>query len=129
MTRTTHISAARRPGWVAVEGLTIAYLAVSVATVIILAALSFSAPRQATTDAWVRGVIVAVTAVLTVIFARRAAAGNDRALLRLRIIVPIIFAAVVLVLLFLPLPGWMVIEQALCGVLLLVLGILIFRRR
>ncbi|AGZ40814.1 hypothetical protein AFR_12640 [Actinoplanes friuliensis DSM 7358] len=113
----------------AIRKTAVAYLVVSVAAVVVLAVLSVSAPQQAPTTAWVRAVIVAVTSVLTVIFAHRAAAGHERALLRLRILVPIILVAVVLVLLFLPLPAWMVIEQLLCGVLLLGLAILIFRAR
>jgi hypothetical protein len=113
----------------AIRKTAVAYLVVSVAAVVVLAMLSVSAPQQAPTTAWVRAVIVAATSVLTVVFAHRAAAGHERALLRLRILVPIILVAVVLVLLFLPLPAWMVIEQLLCGLLLLGLAILIFRAR
>jgi hypothetical protein len=113
----------------AVRKIAVTYLVVSIAAVGVLAVLSITAPQQAPATAWVRAVIVAATSVLTVIFAHRAAAGHERALLRLRILVPIILVAVVLVLLFLPLPAWMVIEQLLCGTLLLGLGTLIFRTR
>ena len=61
--------------------------------------------------------------ILTFWFAVRAARGDNlRWLLRLRIIVAIILAAIVAVLFFLPLPAWMVAEQATCGVLLLGTG-------
>lgn len=40
----------------------------------------------------------------------------------------IILVAVVAVLCLVPLPVWMVVEQAMCGALLLVTGVLIFRR-
>ncbi|MFI7416183.1 hypothetical protein [Nonomuraea sp. NPDC049684] len=72
---------------------------------------------------------MAATSVLTFAFARRARRGGDRALLRLRIVLVVILVAVVGVLLFLPLPGWMVAEQGVCGVLLLCAAVLAFRFR
>lgn len=86
-----------------------------------------AAPRFSTPQAEVRAVIVAVTSFLTVLFAARAARGNARALLRLRIIVPIILVAIAAVLAFLPLPGWMVTEQVVCALLLLPVAVLILR--
>ena len=77
-------------------------------------------------QAWVRSVIVAATSILTFWFATRAAHGKPRALLQLRIVVPILLIAIIAVLLFLPLPLWMVIEQAVCGLLLLATTIIIF---
>ncbi|MBE3015102.1 hypothetical protein IL992_38940 [Microbispora sp. NEAU-D428] len=49
------------------------------------------------------------------------------AVVRLRIVLVVILAAVVGVLLFLPLPGWMVAEQCVCGLLLLAAAVLAFR--
>jgi phosphoglycerol transferase MdoB-like AlkP superfamily enzyme len=104
------------------------YVILSLVTVVALGALTFLLPQDVTIQAWVRGVIVAGTSLLTLRFARRARSGGGRALLRLRIIVVVLLVAVVGVLFFLPLPLWMVIEQALCGVLLVATATQIFRR-
>jgi hypothetical protein len=111
----------------AVRWLTGAYVGLSVLTVAAIITLSQVDPGEVNPQAWVRGIIVAATSVLTLIFADRAAKGRPRALLRLRIIVTIVLVAIVAVLLFVPLPGWMVVEQALCGVLLLATAAIIFR--
>ncbi|MEV0202362.1 hypothetical protein [Nonomuraea sp. NPDC050691] len=85
------------------------------------------APSLVSPQAWGRGVIVAATSILTLAFARRAQHAGHRALLRLRIVLVVIPVAVVGVLLFLPLPGWMVAEQGVCGLLLLSAAVLAFR--
>ena len=96
------------------------YLALSVLTVAMVVVLSQLAPHLVNPQAWVRSIIVAATSLLTFRFATMAARGKPRALLRLRIVVSILLIAIVAVLFFLPLPLWMVIEQAVCGLLLLV---------
>lgn len=111
----------------AVRWLVGAYVGLSVLTVAAIITLSQVDPSEVNPQAWVRGIIVAATSVLTFLFAERAAEGRPRALLRLRIIVAIVLVAIVGVLLFVPLPGWMVVEQVLCGVLLLVTAALIFQ--
>jgi hypothetical protein len=108
------------------RGLVGAYLILSCLTVAALAVLSAVAPDRVSPQAWVRGVIVAATSVLTLLFANGAVAGRPRALLRLRIVLVILVVAVAGVLFFLALPGWMVIEQAVCGVLLLAAAIAAF---
>ncbi|NUW46227.1 hypothetical protein [Nonomuraea rhodomycinica] len=105
-----------------------AYATLSLLTVAAIAVLSAVAPSLVSPQAWVRGVIVAATSILTLGFARRAARrAGDRALLRLRIVLVVILVAVVGVLLFVPLPGWMVAEQGVCGLLLLCAAVLAFR--
>lgn len=104
------------------------YVMLSMLTVVALAVLAGADPGQATPEAWVRGVIVAGTSMLTLLFATRAAKGDARAALRLRIIVAVLLVAFTAVLFFLPLPAWMVGEQAACAVLLLATAVLIFRR-
>jgi membrane associated rhomboid family serine protease len=104
-----------------------AYATLSVLTVAAVITFSIAAPDLVTPPAQVRSVIVAATSLLTVTFARRAARGNVRALLRLRIVVTIILIAIAAVLFFLPLPAWMVVEQAACGLLLAVVAALILR--
>lgn len=111
----------------AVRWLVGAYVGLSVLTVAAIITLSQVDPSEVNPQAWVRGIIVAATSVLTFLFAERAAKGRPRALLRLRIIVAIVLVAIVGVLLFVPLPGWMVVEQVLCGVLLLATAALIFQ--
>lgn len=120
-------SVAARPLLIA-ERLVLGYVALSLVTVVALAALSVLAPHDVTVEAWVRGLVVAGTSLLTLLFARRARSGGAKALLRLRIIVAVLIAAVLGVLFFLPLPLWMVIEQALCGVILVATATQVFRR-
>ena len=117
------------PGLRTVTWLVGAYAVLSILTVIAIAILSAVAPDLVSPQAWVRGIIIAATSILTFAFARRAARGSARALLRLRIVVAILLVAVVAVLFFLPLPVWMVVEQAVCGALLLATAIIIFRRQ
>jgi hypothetical protein len=104
-----------------------AYAVLSVLTVAAIITFSAVAPSLVNPEAQVRAVIVAATSVLTYVFARRAAGGNERALLRLRIVVAVILVAVVAVLFFVPLPAWMIAEQAACGVLLAATAVLIYR--
>ena len=111
----------------AVTWLVGAYVVLSGLTVVAIATFASVAPSLVNPQAWVRGIIVAVTSLLTFVFARRAAAGNARALLRLRIIVVVILVAIGAVLFLVPLPGWMIVEQIACGILLLATAMLIFR--
>jgi hypothetical protein len=117
------------PAFRAVLWLVGAYAVLSILTVVAIAILSGIAPELVSPQAWVRGIIIAVTSILTFAFARGAAQGSARALLRLRIVVAILLVAVVAVLFFLPLPAWMIVEQAVCGALLLATAILIFRKQ
>ena len=112
----------------AVRWLVLAYVALSLLTVALIVVFSLTAPRLVNSEAWVRGIIVAATSLLTLYFADGAAKGRPRALLRLRIVVPIILVAIVAVLAFVHLPTWMVFEQALCGAILAAAAVLIFRR-
>jgi len=130
---TTQTSPAQAPGrqriipaFRAVRWLVGGYLVLSTLTVAAIIALSVIAPDLVNPQAWVRGIIVAATSVLTSVFASRAAKGSQRALLRLRIAVAVILIAVGAVLFFLSLPLWMIIEQGACGALLLATAIIIF---
>ena len=105
-----------------------AYLALSLLTVAAIATFADVDPKLVSPQAWVRGVVVAATSVLTFVFARRAARGDPRALLRLRIVVGVLLVAFAAVIAFVPLPAWMLVEQLACGALLLATATLIFRR-
>ena len=67
-----------------------------------------------------RATLVVASAVLTLTFAVRAARGSTRAFLRLRIVSAVMLVAIA-VIIALPglFPGWLKIEQGVCGLLLL----------
>lgn len=111
----------------AVTGLVGGYVTLSVLTVVAIVVLSVAKPDLVNPQAWVRGIIVAATSILTLAFARGAARGRPRMLLRLRIVVTVILVAIAAVLAFVPLPLWMVVEQAVCGLLLLATAVIVFR--
>ncbi|MFD7919465.1 hypothetical protein ACFV3R_09590 [Streptomyces sp. NPDC059740] len=69
---------------------------------------------------WTRSVIVVASALLTWIFARRAARGSRKGFLQVRLVSAIMLVAIV-VIISLPgtFPTWMRAEQAVCGLLLL----------
>lgn len=105
------------------------YLALSVLTLGAIALLRDDA--SAVNDAvWTRGTIVVVSAVLTFVFAVRAARGSRGAYRRLRIVSAVMVVAVAVIV---ALPGtfplWMKIEQSVCGVLLLGVVVLVNGRR
>jgi len=73
-----------------------------------------------TPGVWVRGTIVAAASLVTLFLAVRAGRGEQRMLLRLRIVTAITLVAIVVIV---ALPGafpvWFRLEQAVCGLLLL----------
>jgi hypothetical protein len=100
------------------------YVGLSVLTLV--AAYVLRDTGQVDGAVWIRGGIVAATSLLTLSFAVRAARGNRRMFLRLRIVSAILLVAVV-VIAALPglLPLWMRIEQGVCGLLLLGVVVLV----
>jgi predicted small integral membrane protein len=119
--------AARSTGLRTVRRLVGAYVVLSLATVATIVVLSKVSPGNVNPQAWVRGIIVAGTSLLTLGIARRASPDQPRTLLRLRLVLIIILLAVVGVLFFVALPAWMRVEQGLCGVILL--GAAVFAQR
>lgn len=103
------------------------YVGLSTLTVAAIITFSAVAPGLVNPQAQVRGIIVAATSLLSFVFASRAARGDTRALLRLRIVVAIVIVAVIAVLFFVPLPSWMVVEQAACGAVLAAVAVIILR--
>ncbi|MEV1174060.1 hypothetical protein [Nonomuraea sp. NPDC049784] len=99
--------------------LTGGYLGISVLTLV--AVVLFRDDPSVVNDAvWVRGTIVAVSALATFAFAVGTSRGSRRAYLRLRIISAVMVVAIVVII---ALPGlfpvWMKIEQGVCGLVLL----------
>jgi hypothetical protein len=127
MTSTTTItpSARHRPALRAVTALVATYLGVSVLTLIVVILMRDN-PAVVNTAVWIRGTIVVASAALMFAFALRALAGAPRAFLRVRIISAIMLVAIVVII---ALPGtfplWMKVEQAVCGLLLLGVVVLV----
>jgi hypothetical protein len=99
--------------------LTGCYLAISASTLVAVALLRDDA--AAVNDAvWIRGIIVAVSALVTFLCAVRAARGDLGAYRRLRVISAVMVVAIAVII---TLPGtfpvWMKIEQGVCGALLI----------
>ena len=111
----------------AIRALCWTYLAATVATVAFLAWKNDD-HALVTQHAWGHEVILLVFAVVLVRVAGRAAAGNPRAYLRLRI-VAIVVAVASLVVAAIPgfLPEWMRVEQLLYGILVAAVAVLAHR--
>lgn len=119
---TTRLSTART--------LVACYVSLSVLALIALAVMAVVAPEQAAVAAWIRGSIVAATGILMFVFATQAVRGSTRGLLRWRIVTAIMVVAIAVVV-SIPglLPLWFVVEQIVCGLILLTVGFLILPRR
>ncbi|WIX99630.1 hypothetical protein QRX60_37090 [Amycolatopsis mongoliensis] len=109
--------------------LTGGYAALSVLTLITI--VLFHNDHTMVTDAvWVRATLVVASSLLTFAFARSAARGSKKGLLRLRIVAAVMLVAIVVIV---ALPGlfplWLRIEQAVCGLLLLGVTVLVNGRR
>lgn len=115
---------ARRAAFRPVLLLLWAFVGVSAAMVAFLAVL---AAVGVGVDAaiWVRCSIVLGSSIVLLVFGGGAARGSRNALLRLRIIAPIVVAAVI-VIVSIPgfLPDWVRMEQAVCGLLVLPVAII-----
>jgi hypothetical protein len=117
------------PVFRALTALVRAYLVISVLGLLAVVLLR-NDPTAVTPGVWIRMSIVVASALLTLAFTRRAAAGSKRALLRLRLVSAAMTVAIV-VIVALPgaFPTWMRWEQALCGVILLGVAVLANGRR
>ncbi|MFI5782213.1 hypothetical protein [Nocardia sp. NPDC051570] len=79
---------------------------------------------------WVRTSIVLGTSALMLRFAVRAESGGARAYLRLRIVSAIMLVAIIVIVASPgPFPGWLRIEQSVCGVVLLAVVVTVNRAR
>jgi hypothetical protein len=96
-----------------------AFLVISVSTVVAVVLMRHN-PALVTTAVWVRTPLVAASAAVLLLFARRAAAGHGASFRRLRIISMVVLAAIIGVVAW---PGafpvWLRVEQAVCGVFML----------
>jgi small-conductance mechanosensitive channel len=96
-----------------------AFLVISVSTVVAVVLMRHN-PALVTPAVWVRTPLVAASAAVLLLFARRAAAGHRASFRRLRIISMVVLAAIIAVVAW---PGafpvWLRVEQAVCGVFML----------
>jgi hypothetical protein len=100
------------------------FLGVSAAMIVFLAGL-VATRTNVDVAVWIRCSLVLGSAVLLLVFATRAANGSRSSWIRLRIVSPIVVVAVI-VIVAIPglLPGWVRVEQAVCGLLVLPIAIL-----
>jgi hypothetical protein len=112
-----------------VRRLAAAYLAVSALTLVVVVLLRNHA-GMVNDAVWVRTTIVTVSAVLTVLFATRAARGHRRSYLRLRIVTAVMPVAIAVIV---ALPGmfpvWLKVEQVVCGLILLAAVVIVNRKQ
>ena len=125
MTTTSRTETGFRPVLLLAGG----YAALSVLTLVVI--VLFRNDHAMVTDAvWVRATLVVASSLLTFAFARSAARGSRKGLLRLRIVAAVMLVAIVVIV---ALPGlfpvWLRIEQAVCGLLLLGVTVLVNGRR
>ncbi|GAA1568044.1 hypothetical protein GCM10009804_25690 [Kribbella hippodromi] len=101
------------------------YLAISVLTLIAIVAMR-NDTAAVNSAVWIRGSIVVASAAATFLFARSAARGSRQSFRRLRIVSTAMLIAIVVII---ALPGtfplWMKSEQAVCGLLLLGVAVLV----
>jgi hypothetical protein len=104
-----------------------AYLTVAVLTMVAVVLLRDE--KAIVNDAvWVRGTIVVLSAAMLFLFATRAAHGSRGAYRRVRVLSAVMVVAIVAIIAVPgPFPAWMKIDQAVCGVLLLGVALLVNR--
>lgn len=120
---------ARRAAFRPVLVLLAAFLAVSTAMLAVLVTLT-AIGVGLDPAIWIRCSLVFGSSIVLLLIATRAARGSRSALIRLRIIAPVVVIAVA-VIVSIPgfLPGWVRVEQAVCGALVLPVAIMVNRAR
>jgi len=96
-----------------------AFLVISLSTVVAVVQMRHN-PELVTTAVWIRTPLVAASAAVLLLFARRAAGGHAGSFRRLRIISIAVLVAIIVVVAW-PgaFPTWVRIEQAVCGLFML----------
>ncbi|HEY1971663.1 MAG TPA: hypothetical protein VGH89_27155 [Pseudonocardia sp.] len=96
------------------------FVLLNVANLVAILLLQIYQPDVVNPTVWNRASIILVSSLLTLLYVARASRGSVRAYSRLRVASACTLIAVV-VIVALPglLPGWMKVEQAVCGLLLL----------
>jgi hypothetical protein len=124
MTQTAPAPARSRAASRTVLALLTAFVVVSAAMLLVLGGLT-AAGTSIDVAVWVRCGIVLGSAIVLLLFGLGAVRGSRSALTRLRIVAPIVVVAVA-VIVSIPgfLPGWVRLEQALCGLLVLPVAII-----
>jgi len=105
------------------------YLVISVLTLVAIIVLRDNS-AVVTPAVWIRGTIVAASALLTTLLAAMMARGSRGGYLRLRIVTAVMLVAIVAIIALPdPFPLWLKIEQGVCGLLLLGVVVIINGRR
>ncbi|WP_285590468.1 hypothetical protein [Actinomycetospora sp. NBRC 106378] len=112
-----------------VSTLVAAYVAITVATLVVLAVLSGAAPTLATGEAWGHAVIVGVFAVALPLRLRAARRGARRALTAVVVIASVLALVNVVEALLPAFPGWMRGEMVVVAALMVGVGVLAGRAR
>jgi hypothetical protein len=115
----TDLPALRRAVFRPVFAFVTAFLAMSVAMIAFIAVLAVFGVGV-DSAVWIRGSFVVASGIVLLAIGRAAVRGSRPALIRLRIIMPVVLAAVI-VIVSIPglLPDWARVEQAVCGALML----------
>ena len=117
------------PTFRTIRRLLLAYLTLSLAALVAIVLMRNDA-AEVNSTAWIRGIIVAVTAPLVLLFAAKAAQGSRGAYRRLRVI-SIVTVVAIAAIVAAPgaLPTWMKIEQGGCGLIMAGVAVLVSRPR
>jgi hypothetical protein len=134
MTETTtyfgsDLAALRRAAFRPVFAFITAFLVLSAAMIAFVAVLAVFGVGV-DSAVWIRGSFVVASGIVLLAIARVAARGSRSALIRLRIIMPVVIIALI-VIVSIPglLPDWARVEQAVCGALLLPAAVMIWMPR
>lgn len=119
-TRSNASPAAIRQAFQTPRRLIMAFIALSAATLVTAFFLSRSDPSLVSSTVWTRATIVLIDSFVALSYAKRASLGLAKAYRNLRwLSAGSVVGVVVLVALPGLLPGWMKLEQAVCGLLLI----------
>jgi hypothetical protein len=108
-----------------VNTLVASYLGLSVLTLVAIVVFR-NDPAIVNAAVWIRGTLVVASALLMFLFALSAARGSRKGFLRVRLVSAIMVVAIAVII---SLPGtfplWMKIEQAVCGLILLAVVVIV----
>ncbi len=96
--------------------------------VISLLSIGLVAITGGTIETWVHVIIIAAMSLLLLRFAHTGTKGNEKSLLRIRIVTAILIPALLITLVALDIPPWLRAEHVLAIAILLPVSLILFRR-